>query len=143
MCPEENAVLPQPAVQQIDSFGGNSQLRSECIQRQEREGRANFPSLQVEIVLREVEKVLGRERERARREGRSNSLQWHPKSLSIAAARREERRPHPLLSVLTRLQDIESNSGEYTFIQPKPRPTRPKEVNFSKLSCKILRSSSD
>ena len=63
MCPEENAVLPQPAVQQIDSFGGNSQLRSECIQRQEREGRANFPSLQVEIVLREVEKVLGRERE--------------------------------------------------------------------------------
>ena len=51
-------------MQQIDSFGGNSQLRSECIQRQEREGRANFPSLQVEIVLREVEKVLGRERER-------------------------------------------------------------------------------
>ena len=68
MCPEENAVLPQPAVQQIDSFGGNSQLRSECIQRQEREGRANFPSLQVEIVLREVEKVLGRERERERGE---------------------------------------------------------------------------
>ena len=66
MCPEENAVLPQPAVQQIDSFGGNSQLKSECIQRQEREGRANFPSLQVEIVLREVEKVLGRERERER-----------------------------------------------------------------------------
>ena len=143
MCPEENAVLPQPAVQQIDSFGGNSQLRSECIQRQEREGRANFPSLQVEIVLREVEKVVGRERERGEREGRSNSLQWHPKSLSIAAARREERRPHPLLSVLTRLQDIEYNSGEYKFIQPKPRPTRPKEVSFSKLSCKILRSSSD
>ena len=102
-------------MQQIDSFGGNSQLNSECIQRQERERRegklSSLRSLQVEIVLREVVKVLGKER--ARREGRSNSLQWHPKSLSIAAARRgEERRPHPLLSVLTRLQDIGSSFGQ-------------------------------
>ena len=82
MCPEENAVLPQPAVQQIDSFGGNSQLRSECIQRQEREGRANFPSLQVEIVLREVEKVLGRERESEERErGKKQQSAVAPKVL--------------------------------------------------------------
>ena len=81
MCPEENAVLPQPAVQQIDSFGGNSQLRSECIQRQEREGRANFPSLQVEIVLREVEKVLGRERARSEERGKKQQSAVAPKVL--------------------------------------------------------------